>query len=286
MSLDLFNDIEDNSEDAINKLLKSLSETNETLYSEFESLVSALEKTPAGLIKASPGNLRLIASFDGKFDAIIKTTPYYKESISFISTYTENQGLINTYFKAFDAFNPKNAIYEAVLETNVDHTVNLLLDQGIAIEFKDPLINSLRQGIFEGISKTDLLKSLRAELLGTADRSPNLDRYVKQVSTDAVNQFNGNYIGTISNDLGLSHYFYKGTKMEETRPFCVHLTGKYMKEAQLRGYVTEQSSGKGWSGMIPGTNFGNIMTRRGGYNCRHTIIPVSKAVYEAAKNKL
>lgn len=286
MSLGVFDDIENNSDEAINKLLKSLSETNETLYSEFESLVSTLEKTPAGLIKASPGNMRLISSFDGKFDAIIKTTPYYKESISFIKSYSENTKLINSYFKAFDGFNPKNAIYETVLETNVEITVNSLLESGINEYFKTPLTNSLRLSVFEGTSKTDLLKSLRAELLGTVDRKPRLERYIQQVSTDAINQFNGNYIGTISNDLGLSHYFYKGTKMEETRPFCVHLTGKYMKEVQLREYVTKESSGKGWTGMIPGTNFGNILTRRGGYNCRHTIIPVSKAVYEAAKNKL
>jgi hypothetical protein len=286
MSLGIFDDIESNSDEAIERLLKSLSETNETLYSEFESLVSTLEKTPAGLIKASPGNLRLIASFDGKFDAIIKTTPYYQESVNFIATYTDNSKLINKYFKAFEGFDPKNAIYETVIESNVEITVNSLLESGVNEYFKTPLINSLKQSMFEGTSKTDLLKSLRAELLGTVDRKPGLERYVKQVSTDAVNQFNGNYIGTISNDLGLAHYLWKGTKRADTRTICMKCAGKYMTEVQLRELINTESAGKGWPGMIPGTNFGNIMTRRGGYNCYHLIIPVSKAVYEAAKNKL
>lgn len=286
MNLDLFNKLEDFSEDSVNNVLASLKSTNEKVFYEFDELVSSLEKTPAGQIKASASNLRKVSTFENKFSTFFAETDYYSSVGSFISNYSDNSKLINTYFSSFPGFDPKNKIYGSILNYNVEYTVDTLMESGISEYFKKPLINSLRQSIVEGVSKTDLLKSLRAEIMGTIDRKPRLERYVKQVATDAVNQFNGNYIGSISNDLGLSHYFYKGTKIEETRPFCIHLTGKFMKESQLREYVNNESKGKGWAGMIPGTNFGNIITRRGGYNCRHTIIPVSKEVYEASKNKL
>lgn len=286
MNLDLFNKLEDFSEDSVNNVLASLKSTNEKVFYEFDELVSSLEKTPAGQIKASTSNLRKVSTFENKFSTFFAKTDYYSSVGSFISNYSDNSKLINAYFSSFPGFDPKNKVYGSILNYNVEYTVDTLLESGINEYFKKPLINSLRQSIVEGVSKTDVLKSLRAEIMGTIDRKPRLERYVKQVATDAVNQFNGNYIGSISNDLGLSHYFYKGTKIEETRPFCIHLTGKFMKESQLREYVNNESKGKGWAGMIPGTNFGNIITRRGGYNCRHTIIPVSKEVYEASKNKL
>ncbi len=38
------------------------------------------------------------------------------------------------------------------------------------------------------------------------------------------------------------------------------------------------NTGNGWAGMYKGTNADNIMTWLGGYNCKHSIIPVSLAI--------
>jgi hypothetical protein len=40
-----------------------------------------------------------------------------------------------------------------------------------------------------------------------------------------------------------------------------------------------------WSGKIPGTNESNFIIYRGGYNCRHQMLPVSKTIYDANKDK-
>src|SRR5690606_11463950 len=110
--------------------------------------------------------------------------------------------------------------------------------------------------------------------------NPKLLRYARQVSSDAITQFNANYINLISDDLGLKHYYYKGTKVDDSRSLCRDLAGKYFKEEDLRSIIQRRSA-SGWGGMIPGTNWATFPRYRGGYNCRHYLIPVSKELYEA-----
>jgi hypothetical protein len=148
--------------------------------------------------------------------------------------------------------------------------------------FSEGFTDVLRNSITSGTSKKDFIDTINANL---DPDSGILSRYVNQTASDAITQFNSHYITTVSNDLGLKYYFYKGTKIQDTRPFCSKLIGKYLTEDQLKEYVQQQMSlngGKGWAGMYKGENWGNFMIYRGGYNCRHYVIPVSKEIYDAA----
>lgn len=62
-------------------------------------------------------------------------------------------------------------------------------------------------------------------------------------------------------------FLYMGPTDERTRPFCKRLVGKVISRKQLAGL----SNGSG----LP------VRTSAGGYNCRHDLVPVTKAFVKA-----
>jgi hypothetical protein len=175
-----------------------------------------------------------------------------------------------------------------LLKANVQDTASKLLGSGVDANFKDPLIKILRDNVAAGSDKKAFIKTIRENIIGTEESKSLLSRYAPQVASDSITQFNSGYINTISKDIGLKHFYYKGTLVRDSRPFCEKLAGKYFTEEQLKEIVETESrknNGKGWSGMIKGTNWTNFPIYRGGWACRHYLIPVTKALYDRSNNK-
>lgn len=61
-------------------------------------------------------------------------------------------------------------------------------------------------------------------------------------------------------------YRYVGGVIAESRPFCVAHNGDVMTESEIRNLWNSQT----WQGKKPGDPF----VVRGGYNCRHSFVPV------------
>ncbi len=283
--LSYFNDLEDHADDLIKGLEDIMPKVNDEILSAINDLFYELDRT-GNTINASVQNLKAIDVFKSKLSTIIEEGEYGKGVNDFIKGYTKNSEFINGYFSAIStAFSPDDALYQAILQSNVKSTANSLLGSGIDANFTDPVIAILKNQVTSGSNKQAFIQALTDTIKGD---NPKLTRYASQVSSDAISQFNSNYINTVSNDLGLKHYYYKGTKISDTRPFCNRIAGKYFTEDDLKKYVQQQMSlngGKGWQGMVKGENWTTFPIYRGGYNCRHYLIPVSKEIYDAAVNK-
>ena len=63
-------------------------------------------------------------------------------------------------------------------------------------------------------------------------------------------------------------YRYVGGVIAESREFCRSMSGRTMTEAEIRRIWSSQT----WAGKRPGDPF----VVRGGYNCRHSFVPVSE----------
>jgi len=130
-----------------------------------------------------------------------------------------------------------------------------------------------------------MLEELQLTMLGDEERLGNLMRYSKQITIDAMNQFNATYNETVANDLGLEWYYYSGANRSTSRSFCKKYSGKYYHKEEVKDFASER-----WEGKIPATNESSIFKYRGGWNCRHvfkptTINSVPKSVINRAKKK-
>lgn len=283
MSFSIFDTLEDNTDDALNKLLKSIGKTNDQFFSEFTELVSTLDKSAEGYIKSTVSNLNKLAKFDRLYSSTLAKSAYFGATKQYIKAFGGNSTLLNTYFHSLElGFDSTKSIYLTIRQSAVETTIEKLLQGGLDANFKTPIRSILQNAVVNGSNKTEAIASLKNYLYGQGERVAALQRYATTIATDAINQYTGQYIATVSDDLKLEHFYYRGTKIAESRDLCIHLAGKYASYDNLESYLTKMSP---WSGMIPGTNMGNFITNRGGYNCRHFAIPVSKTVYDANESK-
>lgn len=249
---------------------------NQEIYNELEEFLGTLQRRADGTIKASVENLKLVDKYRATLDKAMSKGTYTEATKEFIGTFKETSVFVNSYFgEIVNTFNDNNALYKEILKSNVESTVQSLLGSGLDANFKEPVIKILKDSVISGSDTKGARQALSDFILGSKDTDPKLTRYVKQVSNDSIQQYNRNYIKVISDDLSLSHYYYKGTKIKDTRTFCSARTGKYYTKKQVEEWTT-----KDWAGKNPATTKATIFTYVGGWGCRHLLIPVSQELYD------
>lgn len=216
-------------------------------------------------------------------DTIIENKTYQKEVNKITDGFNELSSLSNEYIGLIldSPFVPKPALYEAILAANIDVTTSNLLGAGIRDNFGNAITEVLKANVSGVGSRTELQKTLAKFIKGTPEELPFLQRYIKQATNDAVMGFNREYIQTISDDLGFNYYRYQGTVIEDSRPFCKARTGRVYTKDEVKKWASLGN----WDGRMAGTNSVTIFTNAGGYNCRHTIFPITDAAYELAKSE-
>jgi hypothetical protein len=279
-SLKIIQELEDSVEGVLSTLDKQVSKANSELFDLFNELYYSLDRSN-GSIRASVKNLKAIDAFRSKLSNELSTGTYSEAVSDYLASFKDNSKLLNSYFSSVVLeFKDNSALYKAILDYNVNTTADMLLSSGVDANFEDVMIRILKDNVVSGSNRAEFIKTIQENLI---DNSGRLGRYVSQVAGDSITQFNSNYLNSISADLGLKHYYYKGTKIADTRSFCGKLAGHVYTEQELKDIVVAESAGKGWSGMIAGTNWSNFPIYRGGWRCRHYLLPISQELYDMMK---
>jgi hypothetical protein len=159
-----------------------------------------------------------------------------------------------------------------IQRATVEQTLQSLTGSGVSSNFIEPVRTGIFQNIVAGSTKADLEAYLRRFILGTPDVDGTLSRYVKQVSRDALNQFDGQVNAKIANEFGLDAYRYVGSLIEDSRPQCRRWVA--MGVIQTKDLPAEIAwMNANGTGAIPATSPETFSIYRGGYNCRHSAIP-------------
>lgn len=168
-----------------------------------------------------------------------------------------------------------------ILELSKNKAIISLLESGVDVNFIDIIIDRLSQAVGTSTNINDLIDELQGLMVSTSTNKSLLQRYISQVTSDSITQFNAVHTQTLTQGTTIQFYYYDGTKIENTRPFCAKHQQKYYhkKEVELLGKGKEINGSTLTSdqlkGRITGTNESNIFIYRGGYNCRHQFAPVS-----------
>jgi len=158
-------------------------------------------------------------------------------------------------------------------------------------ELLDPIAQIIRKDVITGVS----FESATESILNAIQRKKlGLDQWASQIAIDALSQADGITQDEVRKEFDLKYIRYIGNVIKTTRPLCFHLIRSKKKpvykftelQTILNNYVpdgtpsksstTETADGKEQekgSGIIPGTDEGNFLIRRGGYRCRHRAIP-------------
>ncbi|MGV6816112.1 MAG: hypothetical protein ACWA44_02445 [Thiotrichales bacterium] len=215
------------------------------------------------------------------------------------------------FLKNFDEIERLNRlIYEEYLPpSDIDKLVRLNFDlqkldiiEAVTIGLTDPtvvranIIKPIRSLIIQSVARERSVKELnellRDEIISRQGSNSTLLRYTRQISQDAISQYDGALNDGIRDELGLDGFFYLGTVIKTTRQNCFDLvrgTGKYADLAIRPGAYrvadipeiiaraprctvhhssARRDCGSGFNPVVTPETFGQY---RMGWGCRHPI---------------
>jgi hypothetical protein len=268
---------------SIDSLEESIPSIEKAIFDELAIELNKLEVVN-GNIKTSVSNLKQIQKVKNRLNNIILNDDYKSDVNSYLNSFDDTKTLLDSYFSTIVSdFNGKGELFKAILTNSVSVTSESLLGSGVSADIISPITDYLSKSVTSGANIKEFIADLKLKIVGDPETLGYLNKHVKQIATDSLNQYSANYIQTVSNDLGLVWFLYQGGLRSSSRCFCIERTGNYyhLSEVQKWGetpslwFSCKTKTHKG-GGMIAGTNSSNIFTYRGGWQCNHQILPVSE----------
>ena len=269
--------IQDQQDVLLNNMSGSLKDVFKELSDQVLAITDDLTLNPKDRAKNLREMLRMKKSIS---ETIVNNKAYQNEVNGLLDGFEKLAALSDSYVGLIlDSPYKRKALYNAILQTNIEVTKDALLGAGIDGNFGNAIQEVLKTNIAGTTKRSELRKLLSQFIEGTDEQKPYLERYITQTTNDSIMVFNREYIQAISDDLNFEFYRYKGTIIEDTRPFCKSRSGKVFTKEEVKKWA---DLGK-WDGRMDGTNQSTIFSYCGGYNCRHTLYPISEARYRKEK---
>lgn len=260
-------------DDADNVFIRGIDKTQQVLYDKFLKLFKDLELDADGYILNNQINRGILQEAGRVFNQSIREANFKQTVEDFAGTVYEIDGANEEYFSTLSsAFKPNRAFISSLQRQTITNIENLLLNSGLESQVKGPLLTILSQNINSGGSYSGFLEQLRENILGMENEG-KLMRYSRGIMNDSLFQYSRAYQQSVTSDLGLEWYMYSGGITEKTREFCADHSEEFYHQAEVEAWASED-----WTGQIAGTTESSIFIFAGGWNCRHSIIPVDISI--------
>lgn len=262
---------------------KSTGKIQDELFREIQVYLKELTLDASGNIKPTVANIKTIRKISNKLESKILKDPNYitavKSAAKGINEITKIQEQIT--IEAFGSANIANSLNE-IKGLSQEQLIYDLTESGIKANVIEVIESTLIDNVKTGNSFGKMSQQV-AELLDneTTKSGGKLSAYSKQIVTDSLYQYAGNYDKMVSQSYKSQWYRYVGSEIDTTRPLCAALVDKeWIHESELKGIVNGRVDGKQVSvaGQNPSTTASNFIVYRGGYNCRHRLVPVPESV--------
>tara|TARA_R110001599_G_scaffold26223_6_gene92597 strand:+ start:4217 stop:5137 length:921 start_codon:yes stop_codon:yes gene_type:complete len=241
------------------------------MLAEVTALLGAFDRN-GSLITVTKSNLIKAEEITDLLSQLFKGGEYFKAVETLADQFDQQALLSDEYFKIIDPDYTVPTIANEVFLTRKASALELLLGDGVSANVSIPIRRELMNAVTTGASYSDTLKSLRNLIEGTPDRDGVLSRYSRLIVSDTFAMTDRSYTQTIADDVGYDWFLYAGGLMKTTRQFCRDRNARYYHRNEVAEWP--QTAGE-WNGKMYGTNESTIFVTAGGYNCQHSIMPVS-----------
>lgn len=238
--------------DAIRKLERKIL----TLFSE--QIVrenGRLTNTKAKLLQAQKLHKELVILFEQEFGTAFK---------SVVKDFDKIAEAIEIRFAAFDEAYKFTGVSQTIISTL--KTTALREFEAFGTVMRDRVAAALYEEILVGGKFLALQQAVRSILTGRYSKVGRpMTTYTKQMAFDQVMSFHNQLNLAEASRADLNHFLYYGNAQFNTRPFCRARIGKIFSRTEIESWTHH------WDGKS-----GPAMTHRGGYNCRHSFVPVQQ----------
>lgn len=240
------------------------------VYNEILKLLDTFDRE-GGKIVLSEANIAKVEQIINR----VKETFFSREYISALSDFAGefdvqaeiNDDLIKAGFNKV----PNDQIFKAVLDVSKRNAIELFGESQIEGIFFQPLRDQLLTSVTNGATFADTIDSIRLITVGDQTTDGLIQSHAKTYARTSFAVADRNYTTTISQSFSIEFYRYSGSEIGSTRPFCESRHDKFYHKKEIESWGKLES----WSGRMKGTNPQTIFTNLGGWNCRHSLVPVS-----------
>ena len=233
-------------------------------------MLSKLSLDSSGNVKMNISNLRLADKINEKLSEVFLRSDYIEAVTDFASSFDIQKNLADKYFeKAFPDFT-NNEFADGVFNAVKKNAVETLSSSTIKTRFLEPLKAQIDQIVTSGMSFKDAAQAIREYAIGDGENVGKLMQYSKQIAYDSIATADRAYTSAVAEDLGAEWFFYAGGLLPTSRKFCIKRDQQYYHYLEVESWAKED-----WQGKMQNTTAQNIYENLGGYNCNHSLIPVS-----------
>lgn len=264
--------IEEIKDTANSRLISAVKISEKAVFVKLNSMLKNLT-TKAGILEMDSTSKKLLLQISKVINQTLELSGYGVAVNKFVLDFEKIDKNIELLHKSANNLKVDMRKLTQIQKGEILNTIDNLLGSGVDTNFINPIKKSLYRHISVGGSIADAEKILSNYLIETDKNIPALSRYVGQVSTDSINQYEGAMNNQIAVEYDLNDIMYIGSLIKDSRPQCRRWVGmKKIKGNDLQKEINWAE--KNGSGMIKGTTSETFRINRGGYNCRHTAIPV------------
>lgn len=268
---------------------KSILAVEAKLYDDLVTVLRFVDLDSEGYIKQNAGNRQILRAAQKQFDTTINDSGYQTAVERHLSVIGKIDAINESYFQSVSSAFKPNRVFIKSLQTNAINAVNeFILQDGLQAYVGIPLREILSTNINSGGSYSGMLRQLQEFIKGSPKNESRLMSYSKTYLSDTLFDYSRAYQAAVTQDLGLVWFFYSGgvttsgKGSKGSREFCLERVDKYFHKTEVEAWANLE-----WAGKKAGTTKSSIFIFAGGWNCKHSLIPVHESVVpQAAKDRI
>ncbi len=251
------------------EFLTAVEKATKELYPDVIDLLNQLEVDAQGNIIFNNTNLQLTAELKEQLKDILLQSDYVSAVKEFAKQFDQQAKITNQLLrKGFD--NVETELANQLNKISKKNTADILINSIGDEAFADAVSEQIELAVSNNASFKDTIKAVRDVVTGNDEIDGKLQQYAKQVAHDQFAIADRSYTSAMADEIGAEWFKYSGDTIESTREFCRERHNRFFYYKEIEEWADEE-----WQGKIDGTNEKTIYSTAGGYNCRHSIIPVS-----------
>jgi hypothetical protein len=256
------------------QLNRSVAGIESVFISEFRKELKTLDTKSGGVLSNSKRNNKLLTEMRKRIRKILGRVKYFDFVQEFLFDFDKLQNYQQFINKRENDITLKKSFLNPYKKWATDKVLFDLQKQGLDAKLIQPIKDELRKSINLGGNFVDMINNIENKLRTTTTLGL-LRSTVFQASRDSLGQFNGIVNQAVKEAFDLNATRYVGNVIADTRPQCIRwVEMKVIMDDELQSEINwANRNGKGF---IPDTTVDNFLQNRGGYNCRHTAIPVRR----------
>lgn len=264
-------------DDAVDAFADAMQPVQKDFYNRIVALTKDLSVDSAGMIKPTVANFNIIAKIRQEFQKVVYDKRFQGHVKGINQTLSDITDLQDNFFTEATPDFTQPSIIATYQKQAFTDTVQSLTGAGMSENVVNAVVDIVNTGVTEGQSFVTMSDALKEAMIGNDEIDGKLVSYSKQIVSDAMHGQARNYNARVADDLGLQWYEYVGPLKDTSREWCIALEEKrWIHESELASICRGNIDGDKVSlaGLMPDTNSENVISRCGGYNCRHHMVPV------------